>query len=93
MRKVRMFHRAMSRSFQTKANFIQSNENLMIKLKGVTKLYQHFAVVKDVEFEVRDGEILGIIGHNGAGKTTILKIITGLVVPTEGTIEVSRDSR
>ena len=83
-----MFHRAMSRSFQTRANFIQSNENLMIKLKGVTKLYQHFAAVKDVGFDVRDGEILGIIGHNGAGKTTILKMITGLVVPTEGTIEV-----
>jgi ABC-2 type transport system ATP-binding protein len=60
----------------------------MIKVNGVTKLYKHVAAVKDMNLEVRDGEILGIIGHNGAGKTTILKMITGLVVPTCGTIEV-----
>lgn len=60
----------------------------MIKIKGVTKLYKHLAAVKDLDLEVRDGEILGIIGHNGAGKTTILKMIAGLVVPTYGTIEI-----
>lgn len=60
----------------------------MIKIKGVTKLYKHLAAVKDLDLEVRDGEILGIIGHNGAGKTTILKMVAGLVVPTYGTIEI-----
>ncbi|MEE9399941.1 MAG: ABC transporter ATP-binding protein [Dehalococcoidales bacterium] len=60
----------------------------MIKLKDVTKLYKHFAAVKNLDLEVRNGEILGIIGHNGAGKTTTLKLITGLIAPTSGTIEV-----
>ena len=60
----------------------------MIKVAGVTKLYKHFAAVKDLNLEVKDGEILGIIGHNGAGKTTMLKMITGLIAPTSGTIEV-----
>ena len=60
----------------------------MIKLTGVTKLYKHFAAVTDLDLEVRDGEILGIIGHNGAGKSTTLKMMVGLTAPTEGTVEV-----
>ena len=60
----------------------------MIKVNGVTKLYKHLAAVDNLNLEVIDGEILGIIGHNGAGKTTALKMITGLVAPTSGTIEI-----
>jgi len=60
----------------------------MIKLKSVTKLYKDLAAVKDLDLEVRDGEILGIIGHNGAGKTTVLKMMMGLVTQTSGTIQV-----
>lgn len=61
---------------------------LMIKLTGVTKLYKHFEAVKGLDLEVQDGEILGIIGHNGAGKSTTLKMMVGLIAPTEGRIEV-----
>ncbi|CAJ37072.1 ABC transporter ATP-binding protein [Methanocella arvoryzae] len=69
----------------------------MIKLTGVTKLYKHFAAVSDLNLEVRQGEILGIIGHNGAGKSTTLKMMVGLVAPTAGSVEIlgrdmSRDS-
>lgn len=60
----------------------------MIKAQGITKIYKDVIAVKDLDLEVRDGEIFGIIGHNGAGKTTVLKMITGLIVPTCGTIEV-----
>jgi len=60
----------------------------MIKLKSVTKLYKDFAAVRNLDLEVKDGEILGIIGHNGAGKTTTLKMMMGLITPTSGTIEV-----
>ncbi len=60
----------------------------MISLKQVTKLYGQLAAVRDLDLEVEDGEIMGIIGHNGAGKTTILKMIVGLISPTSGTIEV-----
>ena len=60
----------------------------MIRLEKVTKLYQRFAAVKDLSLEVKDGEIMGIIGHNGAGKTTALKMIVGLISPTSGKVEV-----
>lgn len=60
----------------------------MIKLTGVTKLYKHFAAVSDLNLEAQQGEILGIIGHNGAGKSTTLKMMVGLVAPTAGTVEV-----
>ncbi len=60
----------------------------MIKLTGVTKLYKDFEAVKGLDLEVRDGEILGIIGHNGAGKRTTLKMMVGLLSPTSGTVEV-----
>ena len=60
----------------------------MIKLKGVTKLYRHLAAVRDLNLEVEDGEIMGIIGHNGAGKSTTLKMIVGLISPTSGQVEV-----
>jgi ABC-2 type transport system ATP-binding protein len=60
----------------------------MIKLTGVSKLYKDFEAVKDLNLEVKDGEILGIIGHNGAGKSTTLKMIVGLIAPTAGTVEV-----
>jgi len=60
----------------------------MISLKEVTKLYGHIAAVKDLKLEVKDGEIMGIIGHNGAGKSTTLKMIVGLISPTSGQVEV-----
>jgi len=60
----------------------------MIELKQVTKLYRDFAAVKDFNLTVADGEIMGLIGHNGAGKSTVLKMIVGLIRPTAGTVHV-----
>src|SRR5437870_9770041 len=44
--------------------------------------------LRDVSFQVRQGEALGIVGHNGAGKTTILRILSSITTPTEGEITV-----
>jgi ABC-2 type transport system ATP-binding protein len=60
----------------------------MISLKQITKSYGQLAAVRDLDLEVEDGEIMGIVGHNGAGKTTVLKIIVGLISPTSGRVEV-----
>src|SRR5690242_9586765 len=44
--------------------------------------------VRDLSFEVHQGEALGIVGHNGAGKTTILRILSSITTPTKGEIRV-----
>ena len=49
---------------------------------------EEFWAVRDVDFNVHSGESVGIIGHNGAGKSTILKMLSGITTPTEGQIQV-----
>jgi ABC-2 type transport system ATP-binding protein len=60
----------------------------MIQVTHLSKAYQHTLAVDDLNLTIAAGEIVGIIGHNGAGKSTTLKMITGLVEPTSGTIHV-----
>lgn len=50
---------------------------------------EEFWVLNDISFDLKKGETLGIIGHNGAGKSTMLKHLSGIMEPTRGTIEVS----
>ncbi len=66
----------------------------MIELTNVTKRYHDAVAVDNLNLTVHDGEIMGIIGHNGAGKSTTLKMILGLIEPTSGQIKVmGRDMR
>jgi ABC-2 type transport system ATP-binding protein len=58
----------------------------MIQLKHVTKQYNHTHAIADLNLDIEDGEIVGIIGHNGAGKSTTLKMISGLIEPTTGQV-------
>lgn len=61
----------------------------MIKLENITKKYGKFEALKGISFEVREGEIVGLLGANGAGKSTTMNIITGYIEQTSGTITVN----
>ncbi|MEE2755545.1 MAG: ATP-binding cassette domain-containing protein [Myxococcota bacterium] len=60
----------------------------MISIKNLVKHYGDLKAVADVSFDVKRGEIVGLLGHNGAGKTTVMKIMTGFLEPTSGSISV-----
>ncbi|MBN2873592.1 MAG: ABC transporter ATP-binding protein [Spirochaetales bacterium] len=53
---------------------------------GLTKAFSGLVAVNDVSFNMEEGEILGIIGPNGAGKTTFIHLVSGILMPTSGTI-------
>lgn len=61
----------------------------MIKVHNLVKDYGTFRAVDHLTFEVRKGEIVGLLGPNGSGKTTTLRMLAGLMDPTSGTIEIA----
>ena len=56
----------------------------ILETKGLTKIYGKQAAVNEVNLHIREGQIYGLIGRNGAGKTTIMRMISGLSTPTRG---------
>ena len=60
----------------------------MIRVENLTKTFDAFTAVKGISFEVAQGEIFAFLGPNGAGKTTTIKMLTTLLRPTSGTIEL-----
>ena len=64
----------------------------MIEIKNVTKKYGDKTAIKDITFNVEDGEIFAFIGHNGAGKTTLIKSIVGIHDFDEGEILINGKS-
>lgn len=65
-----------------------THEQTIIALQNVSFAYYSEAVVKDVSLEIHKGDYVGIIGPNGGGKSTLLKLMIGLLTPTEGTIKL-----
>ncbi len=60
----------------------------MIHVENLTKYFNELCAVDRITFDIRKGEILGLLGPNGAGKTTFLRMLTGYLRPTSGTIRV-----
>jgi len=72
----------------------QPNGEVVVSVRGLTKVFKDFwnrpkaRAVDNVDFEVRQGEVFGLLGPNGSGKSTTVKLLLGLLNPTKGHIEV-----
>ncbi len=64
----------------------------MIEIKNVTKKYGNKTAIKNISFDIKDGEIFAFIGHNGAGKTTMIKSLVGILDFEEGDIFINHKS-
>lgn len=79
---------------QNKAEKAAAADDIVVSVRGLTKIFKDFwnrpkaRAVNDVTFEVRRGEVFGLLGPNGSGKSTTVKLILGLLRPTRGFIEV-----
>ena len=60
----------------------------MIELTSLSKSFGTFTAVRNLSFSIRAGEVLGLVGPNGAGKTTTLRIMAGIIPPTEGKVVI-----
>ena len=73
---------------------VQSQEDVVISVQGLTKVFKDFwgrpkaKAVNNVDFEIKRGEVFGLLGPNGSGKSTTIKMLLGLLYPTRGHIAV-----
>lgn len=63
-------------------------QNSIVSLQQVTKRYHQVKALQTVDCQLAPGEVLGLLGHNGAGKTTIMKLVLGIISPSEGKVHV-----
>ncbi len=71
-----------------KAKASPSSAAASIEAKDVSKIYGHFAAIQNVSFSVRPGTVAAFLGPNGAGKSTTMKILTGYLAPTTGSVSM-----
>jgi ABC-2 type transport system ATP-binding protein len=60
----------------------------MIEITTLSKSFGDFTAIRDLSFSVRRGEVLGLVGPNGAGKTTTLRVMAGIIPPTQGGVVI-----
>lgn len=82
--------RNVTMEFKREKDEATSLKELFIRTLKGQRRYEKFKALDDVSFIVKKGDVVGIIGTNGSGKSTILKIISGVLEPTKGTVEVDR---
>lgn len=77
--------------FQMMDNRATSIKEYIIRFLKREVHHSQFEALKNVSFHVERGEVVGLIGRNGAGKSTILKVISGILLPSEGTVSVKKN--
>lgn len=65
----------------------------LLSVKKLTKNFDGLCANSNINMEIHEGELIGLIGPNGAGKTTLFNMLTGVYVPSEGTIEFQKDGK
>ena len=63
-------------------------EEYVLRTHGIVKKYRGKRVLDGVDINVRRGDIYGFVGENGSGKTTVIRVVTGLIFPEEGSFEL-----
>src|SRR4051812_16295564 len=72
---------------------LSQTEPPVLEMRGVGKHYRGVTALKDIDFDLRRGEVHAILGENGAGKSTLVKILAGAVTPTQGEIRIDGDGQ
>jgi len=75
--------------FSAKLPEVPAVENAMIDVSNLTKRYAGRAAVRNISFSVARGEIVGLLGPNGAGKSTTMRILSGFMPATSGSVRVA----
>ena len=61
----------------------------LVEVNNISKSFESFLAVDDINFSLEKGEVLGFLGPNGAGKTTTMRILTGFLKPSSGSIKIN----
>ena len=68
---------------------LESLKEYFLKLVTRKLMFEDFVALDDVSFDIKKGDVFGIVGLNGSGKSTILKIISGILTPTKGSVDTA----
>src|SRR6185312_4476528 len=71
-----------------KAHVKIDHTNTVIRIRGLEKAFEDYAVLRGIDLDLYQGENLVVLGRSGTGKSVLIKIISGLLKPDEGTVEV-----